>query len=86
MTGKKTMESLDCQTCHKVAEKSIGPSFTDVANKYSKSEENTSYLVKKIINGGAGVWGETAMPAHPALKADSAEVIVDYIYSLKAKE
>ena len=86
MTGKKTMESLDCQTCHKVDEKSIGPSFIDVANKYSKSEENTDYLAKKIINGGAGVWGETAMPAHPALKADSAEVIVEYIYSLKAKE
>jgi cytochrome c551/c552 len=81
--GKKMFESMDCKTCHKVAEKSIGPSFTDVAKKYSENEKNTKHLVDKIINGGAGVWGETAMPAHPTLKADSAEAIVKYIYSLR---
>jgi glucose/arabinose dehydrogenase/cytochrome c551/c552 len=81
--GKKLFESMDCKTCHKVAEKSIGPSFTDVAKKYSENEKNTKHLVEKIINGGSGVWGETAMPAHPTLKADSAEAIVKYIYSLK---
>jgi glucose/arabinose dehydrogenase/cytochrome c551/c552 len=81
--GKKLFESMDCKTCHKVAEKSIGPSFTDVAKKYSESDKNTKHLVEKIINGGSGVWGETAMPAHPALKTDSAEAIVKYIYSLR---
>jgi cytochrome c551/c552 len=39
--------------------------------------------VNKIINGGSGVWGEVAMPAHPAIKPTEAKQIVDYILSLK---
>jgi cytochrome c len=40
------------------------------------------YLADKIIKGGGGVWGETAMAAHPQLtKADVVE-IVNYILSV----
>jgi cytochrome c len=40
------------------------------------------YLVEKIQNGGAGVWGEVAMAAHPALSDSDAGSMVDYILSL----
>jgi len=36
-------------------------------------------LVKKVLEGGSGVWGEVAMAAHPALPVADAEVIVKYI-------
>src|SRR5262249_11927811 len=36
MMGKNLMMSLDCKTCHKEAEKSVGPAFVDVAKKYAK--------------------------------------------------
>jgi cytochrome c551/c552 len=68
--GKNIMMSLDCKSCHKENEKSIGPSFMQVAQKYAKDAKAVSYLTQKIIKGGAGVWGETAMAAHPNLPRD----------------
>ncbi len=83
MIGKNMMLSLDCKTCHKVDEKSIGPSYMDIATKYEKDAGAESYLVNKIIKGGGGVWGEVAMAAHPDLKESDARQIVRWIESLK---
>jgi cytochrome c551/c552 len=80
--GRLIMESGDCKTCHKVNEKSIGPAYTAVSKKYASNPNASSYLVNKIIKGGGGVWGETAMPAHPDLKTSDANKIVSYILSL----
>jgi cytochrome c len=41
------------------------------------------YLVKKIIGGGSGVWGEHGMSAHPDLSEINAQRMVDFIFSLK---
>ncbi len=81
--GKNIMETLDCKACHKTDEKSIGPSFTDIAAKYDAKKDVISYLSGKIINGSQGVWGETAMPAHPALPQNEADLISKWIISLK---
>jgi glucose/arabinose dehydrogenase/cytochrome c551/c552 len=82
MEGKAIVENSDCRTCHKVNEKSIGPSFTQVANKYANDGKATQYLSNKIIKGGSGVWGEVAMAAHPDLKPSETQKIVAYILSL----
>jgi len=82
MIGKNLMLSLDCKTCHKLSEKSIGPNYVDVAKKYEKDANASAYLVNKIIKGGAGVWGEVAMPSHPNLPETDAKQIVAYIQSL----
>jgi cytochrome c551/c552 len=82
--GKNFVETLDCKACHKVSEKSVGPAYVEIANKYSENKKaDIDHLVDKIINGGTGVWGETAMPAHPALPPDDVKKMVDYILSLK---
>lgn len=81
-TGKRMIESNDCAACHSVAAKSIGPSYTDISNKYKKNNANITLLANKIINGGGGVWGEQAMAAHPDLKEDDAKTIVEYILSI----
>jgi cytochrome c551/c552 len=83
--GLNIMQKLDCKTCHKTDGKSIGPAFTEVAKKYPATNKNVNYLVKKITNGGGGVWGETAMPAHPALPEEDGKKIVGWIMSLKKK-
>ncbi|MEQ9202618.1 MAG: PQQ-dependent sugar dehydrogenase [Cyclobacteriaceae bacterium] len=80
--GLEVMESSDCKSCHKLNEMSIGPSYTMVAQRYSASTKNRSYLINKIIAGGGGVWGEHAMSAHPDLSQSDASKIVDYIFSL----
>jgi cytochrome c len=84
LEGKALFENGDCKTCHKVEEKSIGPALNAVADKYAKDKGATAYLVNKIIKGGSGVWGETAMAAHPDLKQADAQRIVSWILSLHA--
>jgi cytochrome c len=53
-----------------------------VSKKYASNPKAADYLVNKIIKGGGGVWGETAMPAHPDLKQADANKIVSWILSL----
>ncbi|RYY55975.1 MAG: c-type cytochrome [Chitinophagaceae bacterium] len=80
--GKNLVQNLDCKGCHKTDDVSVGPSFTQVAMKYKTDPNVSQYLAGKIINGSKGVWGETAMPAHSALKVEDVSAIVSFITSL----
>lgn len=79
------MGKSDCKVCHQPNTKSVGPSFADVSNKYKADPGALDKLVKKVREGGSGVWGEVAMAAHPALPVADAEVIVKYILSSTEK-
>jgi cytochrome c len=72
----------DCRSCHAVNEKILGPAFTQVGLKYKDDAGAPDKLVKKIIEGGQGVWGDAMMPAHPTLADADARSIVKYILSL----
>jgi|688.fasta_scaffold01128_31 glucose/arabinose dehydrogenase/cytochrome c551/c552 len=85
MEGKNLAATLDCKACHKEAEKSVGPSYKMVADKYANDPKAKTYLTNKIIKGGGGVWGDVAMSAHPDLKKEDAEMIVDWILGLNKK-
>ena len=80
--GRNLIESSDCKSCHQYTTKSIGPSYQAVADKYSNTPENMAYLVKKIKEGGSGVWGDHGMSAHPDLSEVNAKRMTDYIFSL----
>lgn len=82
--GRNIMLMNDCKSCHKENEKSIGPSFMDVSKKYNKDPKAPGYLADKIKKGGSGVWGETAMSAHPDLPAGDIQQIVQWVLSLNA--
>ena len=82
VSGETLMESLDCKSCHKISEKSIGPAFTRVAFKYKNDPDALKRLPQKIIHGGSGVWGQTAMAAHPNLSLEDARKIVSWVLSL----
>jgi cytochrome c len=80
--GKSLIDGSDCSGCHAVNEKSIGPSYQSVADRYRKDKEAVAYLSGKIIAGGGGVWGEQNMAAHPDLSEGDAEQMAEYILSL----
>ena len=82
ISGKTLTLSLDCKSCHKENEKSIGPTYMAVAQKYKNDPNAMSHLTQKIINGGSGVWGDVAMPAHPTLAQSDVEHMVTWISSL----
>ena len=85
ISGKNLIFSMDCKSCHKEAEKSIGPSFVQVSEKYAKDPNVVSYLTQKIIKGGGGVWGDVAMAAHPTLTETDAHQMIGWIMSLTNK-
>ncbi|MEO8886032.1 MAG: c-type cytochrome [Mucilaginibacter sp.] len=81
--GKGLLAKSDCLSCHKVDMKIVGPAYIDVAKKYPANEANYELLTKKVIAGGSGNWGTTAMAAHPTLAAADVKKMVEYILSLK---
>ena len=84
--GKNLTLSLDCKSCHKESDSSVGPAFVMVAKKYAKDPNAVHYLAEKIRNGGAGIWGTTAMAAHPTLSQSDLDQMVGWILSLGNKE
>ena len=86
--GLELIGASDCTTCHRLhkeaAGASIGPSYSEVAAKYSPAADTTvDRLVHKIITGGSGVWGTVPMTPHPALASTDVKEMVSYILTLK---
>lgn len=83
-TGLAIEAKSDCATCHKINEKLVGPSFKEIATKYAGADEAmVDSLAGKIINGGAGIWGQIPMTPHPNLSKEDARTVVKYVLLLK---
>lgn len=82
--GYALIEGANCRTCHKVDAAMIGPSYKDVAAKYTAAD--SEYLATKIIEGGQGVWGQVPMTPHPGLSRENAKKMVEYILTLKENQ
>lgn len=80
--GRALIEGSDCLSCHQINRSSIGPAYTAVARKYHGDSSVIARLVKKIREGGSGVWGQVAMAAHPRVTDAQASAMVRYILSL----
>jgi cytochrome c len=81
--GSALIAKSDCKTCHVPAQRLVGPSYKEIAKKYPKNAANISKLAAKIINGGAGNWGQTPMIPHPQISKADASAMAAYILSLK---
>jgi hypothetical protein len=53
-----------------------------VSQKYAKNQNAMDYLIQKVVKGGGGVWGETAMAAHPNLPESDIRTIIQWVLSL----
>jgi cytochrome c len=82
LPGKALIAQSDCKSCHLIDTKSAGPAYREIAKKYKDKTGAMSLLADKIIKGGAGVWGETPMAAHPQISQEEALQMVEYILSL----
>jgi cytochrome c len=81
--GFTLIEKSDCKSCHALNDKSVGPSYWAIAERYQQEPKTIKKLAAKVIAGGSGVWGEHAMSAHPQLSPAQAGQIVSYILSVK---
>ncbi|MDH4091726.1 MAG: cytochrome c class I [Cyclobacteriaceae bacterium] len=84
--GQVLVDAGDCKTCHHPTNKIIGPSHTEVAQKYDFTKANVSLLAGKIMSGGSGVWGEIPMSPHPDISMADAEKMAMYVLSLDGEK
>ena len=78
--AKAIIAGSDCNNCHHLDTRSVGPMFVEIADRYKdKQAWAMDSLPRKIRKGGVGVWGEVNMPAHPGVPLSDARTVVDYI-------
>jgi cytochrome c len=83
--GAQLIDRNDCKSCHNEQVKTVGPSYAEIAQRYPNNEVTVKMLTSKVQKGGAGVWGQAAMTAHPTLKEEDIRQMVEYVLSLDSK-
>ncbi|KFB69435.1 c-type cytochrome [Candidatus Accumulibacter vicinus] len=74
-------KAKNCLACHATDKKVVGPSYKDVAKKYTAKDE--AMLAEKVIKGSKGVWGPVPMPPNATVTPDEANKLVKWILSMK---
>lgn len=81
--GLALINNSDCAACHNATEQTVGPSYQAIASRYAGADEELQQLSQKIINGGAGGWGQIPMTPHADLSEEDALSMLNYVFSLK---
>ncbi len=68
-----------CVACHGIEQKILGPGFKEVAQKYAGDAAARQALMRKVRDGGAGVWGATPMPGQPQVAEADLVAIIDWV-------
>jgi cytochrome c len=80
--GARLIAANDCFTCHRIEEKTIGPSYREIAAKYHFNQGNVENLSHSVIHGSKGIFGDKEMVPHANLEISDARKMVQYILSL----
>ena len=78
---RKLAEGGGCLGCHGLNARIVGPGMSEVAAKYKGDTAAAAKLAAKIRAGGAGVWGEIAMPPQRGPSDEELKALVDWILS-----
>lgn len=68
-----------CMSCHAEDKKIVGPSYKEVAAKYKGDKTAEAKLIKKVKEGGSGVWGPVPMPPNPQVKDEDLKTLVRWV-------
>ncbi len=68
---QKLAQASGCMTCHAPDKKLIGPAYKAVAAKYKDDPGAETLLIRKVKEGGAGIWGQVAMPPNSPRVSDA---------------
>ena len=79
----KLAQEKACLTCHTLDRKLVGPAYKDVAKKYAGDKDAMTKLVKKVREGGQGVWGPVPMPPNTSVSEKEAAILVKWVLSQK---
>ena len=76
-------KSSGCLACHTMDKKLLGPGFKEIADKYRKDKGADASLIKKVKEGGKGVWGDIPMTPNSHVKDEDIKTMVHWILSIK---
>lgn len=77
--ARDLMSKQACVACHAVDKEVVGPSFDSVRLRYEKKPDAETYLADRIRQGGAGQWGQVAMPAQQNLSETELRTLARWI-------
>jgi cytochrome c len=83
MADQALATAKNCMACHAADKKLVGPSYKEVAAKYSGQKDAVDRLAAKILKGGAGVWGPVPMPANAQVSEADAKKLAGWVLSQK---
>ncbi len=78
----KIADKKGCLACHDVEKRRVGPSFVDIAKRYSQKGGALEELTVSIIKGSMGKWGSIPMTPQPVTE-EEARKISEWILKLK---
>ena len=82
LASEQLAKDKNCLACHATDKKLVGPAYKDIAAKYKADKNAQATLVKKVREGGVGVWGQIPMPANPQVNEQEAQTLVKWILSM----
>jgi len=82
---KELFKRRGCTNCHDLSRPLVGPSFLDIAKRYSSADSEG--LLKSLLEGSCGRW-KARMECMPPqrLEREEAERMVEWILHLKTKK
>lgn len=78
----KLAQKDGCLGCHSVDRKIVGPAWKDVAAKYKGDAGAEAKLLKKVREGGKGVWGDIVQPPNTTASDADLKTLVKFVLSL----
>ena len=82
LASEQLAKDRNCLACHATDKKLVGPAYKDIAAKYKADKNAQATLVKKVREGGVGVWGQIPMPANPQVNEQEAQALVKWVLSM----
>ena len=81
--AEEIMNKSGCAACHHVDKKLVGPAYKEVAKTHKGQKYAVAALTRKVRTGGAGVYGQIAMPPNSPSQISDADLkaMVDWIIS-----
>ena len=79
----KLAQDKACMACHQLDKKLVGPAYKEVAKKYAADKGAEAKLIKKVREGGTGVWGQIPMPPNSGVSEKEAQILVKWVLSQK---
>ncbi len=82
MASEELAKAKNCNTCHGMAKKIVGPGYKEIALKRAGEKGVETALAAKIKHGSKDEWGKVPMPAN-AVTDEEALVLAKWVLSFK---